>query len=153
MLITVLDVTLVLGLLHTFPASCFINFFCAHVVWKIYRGQMIQSIWTFDGQDGWLVRTSCLGVGNRRNSPLTDNKYLLKHNCVTIIYVIYIKKLLFCIERKTSLEIWLVMSSYVNQTPNFSKNVVFATAFLFLCLCYGLQIFFIFESLKRYFKR
>ena len=36
---------------------------------------------------GWSKFPGCWPLKDKKNSPLTDNKYLLKHDCVTIIYM------------------------------------------------------------------
>ena len=101
-------------------------------VWMIHRKRITQPNRNF-WRSVWLVITSrpdVSGSKNKKNSPLTGNKYLLKHNCVTMIYIEIVS--LFCIWRRTSWGIWLELSSYVYQSGNFSESTVFVGETLML---------------------
>ena len=114
------------------------------------------------GMVRWIKLPRCWQLKDKKNSPLTDTKYLLKHNGVTIIHThththtlthtyIYIYKYMeivffFVFERQT-IEVFCWCS--LSMLLNFSESKAFAEEafvlrkifFLFYCLQYGYRIY------------
>ena len=88
-------------------------------VWKIHRwGMTIYPELLLVGVARWNKLLVCYQFKNKKNSPLTINNYLLKHNGVTIYIYIYLygKCVAFCFIWETDKRgIWQVQSFYVTQ--------------------------------------
>ena len=119
--------------LHAFPVSCFINSFCAHIVFErpTKGGWHNLSGTTSDSQEDRLEEVAkVLATQRQENSLLTINNYSLKHNGLTIIYI-YGNYIAFCCIWETDKwDIWLVQSFYV--LLDFSENEAFVGEALML---------------------
>ena len=77
----------------------------SHAFWQVILSTPVTVLCLKDPQKGhntiytelltvrvvrWNKLSGCWTLKYKKNSPWTDNKYLLKHNCITIILYIYI---------------------------------------------------------------